>query len=178
MNNEQLDFFRQRLLALKGEITRNALEAADELREAAAPSDEADRATLERNTLSRCVFATGKTSSWRKSSKLSSVSRMAATAIARRRVSLSAFPGCWRARRQPCPSRRSSGERGGRSCSLPRLQIRLHDRLRSIDNQEIKTSDRSSQRRMIAGREPTQTTAGGLADALAVVGTGSPRSFT
>ncbi len=50
MNNEQLDFFRQRLLTLKGEITRNALEAADELREAAAPSDEADRATLEEET--------------------------------------------------------------------------------------------------------------------------------
>jgi DnaK suppressor protein len=47
MNHEQLDFFRQRLLALKDEITRNALEAAHELREAAAPSDEADRATLE-----------------------------------------------------------------------------------------------------------------------------------
>jgi DnaK suppressor protein len=47
MNLEQLDFFRQRLLALKDEIARNALEAAHELREAAAPSDEADRATLE-----------------------------------------------------------------------------------------------------------------------------------
>jgi DnaK suppressor protein len=56
MNNEQLDFFRQRLLTLKGEITRNALEAADELREAAAPSDEADRATLEEeHALALCV---------------------------------------------------------------------------------------------------------------------------
>lgn len=47
MNNQHLDFFRQRLLALKDEITRNALEAVGELREAAAPSDEADRATLD-----------------------------------------------------------------------------------------------------------------------------------
>jgi DnaK suppressor protein len=47
MNSKQLDFFRQRLLTLKGEITRNALATAEQLREAEAPSDEADRATLE-----------------------------------------------------------------------------------------------------------------------------------
>jgi DnaK suppressor protein len=47
MNSEQLNFFRNRLLTLKGEIIRNAVASAEQLREAAAPSDDADRATLE-----------------------------------------------------------------------------------------------------------------------------------
>jgi DnaK suppressor protein len=47
MNSKQLDFFRQRLLALKGEITRSALASVQHLRESEAPSDEVDRATME-----------------------------------------------------------------------------------------------------------------------------------
>ena len=47
MNSEQREFFRQRLLSLKDEITRNTRAMAEQLREGDAPSDEADRATLE-----------------------------------------------------------------------------------------------------------------------------------
>ena len=47
MNSEQLEFFRQRLLSQKTEIARNALAMTEQLREVDAPSDDADRATLE-----------------------------------------------------------------------------------------------------------------------------------
>jgi DnaK suppressor protein len=47
MNAAQLDFFRQKLLALKNDILKNASETTEHLRENILVPDPADRATIE-----------------------------------------------------------------------------------------------------------------------------------
>ena len=47
MNAAQLDFFRQKLLGLKGDILKNASETTEHLRENILVPDPADRATIE-----------------------------------------------------------------------------------------------------------------------------------
>jgi DnaK suppressor protein len=47
MNAGQLDFFRQKLLTLKGDILKNASETTEHLRENILVPDPADRATIE-----------------------------------------------------------------------------------------------------------------------------------
>ena len=47
MNDQQLKFFRQRLLELKAEIATNQLETAEHLKETEVAADPADRATRE-----------------------------------------------------------------------------------------------------------------------------------
>jgi DnaK suppressor protein len=47
MNEEQLAFFRQRLLDMKAQLLLSATQTAETLRELTNPSDPADRATLE-----------------------------------------------------------------------------------------------------------------------------------
>ncbi len=47
MNTAQLDFFRQKLLTLKGDILKNASETTEHLRENILVPDPADRATIE-----------------------------------------------------------------------------------------------------------------------------------
>jgi DnaK suppressor protein len=47
MNADQLDFFRQKLLTLKGDILKNASETTEHLRENILVPDPADRATIE-----------------------------------------------------------------------------------------------------------------------------------
>ncbi len=47
MNVAQLDFFRQKLLTLKGDILKNASETTEHLRENILVPDPADRATIE-----------------------------------------------------------------------------------------------------------------------------------
>jgi len=47
MNADQREFFRQRLLAMQVELTRNAAQTTVEMQQMVVPSDPADRATLE-----------------------------------------------------------------------------------------------------------------------------------
>jgi DnaK suppressor protein len=47
MNDAQLAFFRERLLAMKAQLLRNATDTVERLRELTVPSDPTDRATLE-----------------------------------------------------------------------------------------------------------------------------------
>ena len=122
MSEEQMAFFRQRLLELRAQLLNNADDTGQHLRENEVTTDPSDRATLEEEYTLEPRTRDRERKLLKKIEKSLKMIDDGTTAIARRPASRSAFRAFWPGRRRPCRSRRRSAASASKSSTAIELE--------------------------------------------------------